>query len=310
MILPHEVLENDIQRARLQIAEASEGTQPERPKILYHYTNAQGLDGILRNHKFWATHHRFLNDSSELSYGISLYNEIIEEKLLKEDNEIKKDFLRKTLNPIESYSGFIQSYVSCFCERDDLLNQWRVYAGLGAGYAIGIRTNLIALRRGPSTPRPDIYFRKVEYDLQRQKALISHIIGLAFEILDRHTVGMSAGDAIPVIARCCAFSRENLLQYSLFFKNSAFLAEEEWRICFITVGSEQTDLIQYRPGQYGIVPYVALELEGPRKRLPIESITIGPTRDATGARLSLDGFARAQGYPFIKIRDSKIPLRF
>ena len=39
----------------------------EEHKKLYHYTNWDGLLGILNTKRLWATHYRFLNDSSEFT---------------------------------------------------------------------------------------------------------------------------------------------------------------------------------------------------------------------------------------------------
>lgn len=42
------------------------------PGLLWHYSDAAGMAGIVRTEKLWATDTRFLNDSTELAYGLSL----------------------------------------------------------------------------------------------------------------------------------------------------------------------------------------------------------------------------------------------
>jgi hypothetical protein len=37
---------------------------------LFHYTDANGLLGILRSRSLWATHFQSLNDTSEMHYAI------------------------------------------------------------------------------------------------------------------------------------------------------------------------------------------------------------------------------------------------
>ena len=37
----------------------------EEYETLYHYTTLEGLTGILEHRCLWATHYRYLNDSSE-----------------------------------------------------------------------------------------------------------------------------------------------------------------------------------------------------------------------------------------------------
>ena len=48
-------------------------SQPDPlPDRLYHYTDAGGLYGILKDKNLWATHAAYLNDSREFLYGMDL----------------------------------------------------------------------------------------------------------------------------------------------------------------------------------------------------------------------------------------------
>jgi len=40
--------------------------------LLYHYTTADGLKGIIEKNELWATSAYFLNDSAEITYGYGL----------------------------------------------------------------------------------------------------------------------------------------------------------------------------------------------------------------------------------------------
>jgi hypothetical protein len=42
------------------------------PKMLYHYTSSVGLLGIFKSKKIWTTKIHYLNDSSELSLGLTI----------------------------------------------------------------------------------------------------------------------------------------------------------------------------------------------------------------------------------------------
>jgi hypothetical protein len=46
---------------------------------LYHYTDAAGLDGIIKNQEVWFTSYTQLNDPSEISYGMAIASEILDE---------------------------------------------------------------------------------------------------------------------------------------------------------------------------------------------------------------------------------------
>src|SRR5437660_10589388 len=48
------------------------GLHSLRPRILYHYTDAAGLLGLLKTNRLWATNRRFMNDPTETEYAANL----------------------------------------------------------------------------------------------------------------------------------------------------------------------------------------------------------------------------------------------
>lgn len=144
----------------------------EAYKHLYHYTNYDGLRGILETQTLWATHYKNLNDSSEIEHlrprlEESLRNHISD--FIREDskrNYSRKRFWEKrggitkvarkeakilTDSLYESaFSGtedivpIASPYILSFCNHTDhsdyvkkngLLSQWRAYGEKG-GYAL------------------------------------------------------------------------------------------------------------------------------------------------------------------------------
>lgn len=144
----------------------------EHPE-LFHYTNAAGLTGIIRNQTLWATHHAYLNDSEEIRYfgkdrlpnllqtvGETYLNGLIakdQKKQLSIDKcggkrEIIDRFVKETLIAQENIlfgnqngkKPLTEPYITSFCTTKDednrvkdhgLLSQWRGY-GQEGGYAI------------------------------------------------------------------------------------------------------------------------------------------------------------------------------
>ena len=47
------------------------------PALLYHYTDSKGLLGIFETGKLRATEARYLNDATELEYGLGLAEEVL-----------------------------------------------------------------------------------------------------------------------------------------------------------------------------------------------------------------------------------------
>jgi hypothetical protein len=51
--------------------------------LVYHYTTAEGLKGIIENRCIWATNVNFLNDISEYHHGVDIVREEIKEYQVK-----------------------------------------------------------------------------------------------------------------------------------------------------------------------------------------------------------------------------------
>src|SRR6185312_14332716 len=144
--------------------------------LLFHYTTADGLKGIVEEDELWATSAYFLNDSAEITYGYGLLKEVLEGWIAanpKAENslclglarDLQHSFGQNLLNrdivdPI---------YLSCFCEQDNLLSQWRTY-GQAGGYSLGFKVQQEGVWDG-ITPEPCVYtarWVKVDYDKDQQ----------------------------------------------------------------------------------------------------------------------------------------------
>lgn len=298
--------------ASLRIGESRKHVQATPPPLLFHYTNAAGMRGILDSSRLWATNYRFLNDASEVSYAMALFTSVVQEQLANCDSDVVAEFLGRTLRTANAFEGMFDCYVACFCERDDLLNQWRVYAEAGGGYALGFHSREIGLRAGELQPSQDFMLRKVLYEEKLQRQLLSEVLSVAAETLHAATKGVSVADANNLIARCCQFVRAESADYLICFKHPAFSVEEEWRLCHV-VGPGEDDHVLFRDGAYGLTPYVSLDpspMAGVHMdRLPLARITHGPVSDPRNVRFALEKLLRTKGYAFAEVSGSMLPLR-
>lgn len=102
-------------------------------KTIYHYTNFDGLVGIIGSRKLRYTDYRYLNDPTEIIYGQNLICESILRSGIENKYELEKK-LRRLLKQINKDNYL---YVACFSHDDDKLSLWRYYANNGTGFAIG-----------------------------------------------------------------------------------------------------------------------------------------------------------------------------
>ncbi len=107
--------------------------EEDLPKVLYHYTAAAGLQGILRTRTMWATDVRYLNDAAELQHGLRIV--AAEVDALKQKGA-DPDLLKEWYAALKSSSNVLV-YVASFSTFDDSLSQWRAYARPW-GFALGL----------------------------------------------------------------------------------------------------------------------------------------------------------------------------
>ena len=99
-------------------------------KIYYHYTSLEKMWKILSGEELWATQAGFSNDNEELLKGIEVIRDIF-----KGVSWVDKELIDYSENVSLS---MLDSYIICFCEKDDKLSQWRAYCrdgGVSLGFA-------------------------------------------------------------------------------------------------------------------------------------------------------------------------------
>jgi hypothetical protein len=80
---------------------AMRSTESARQKLLYHYTTAESLLGIVQSRSLWATDIRFLNDTAEFSFARDV---LLREMLARADrlrNERVRLLIRKELAALQ-----------------------------------------------------------------------------------------------------------------------------------------------------------------------------------------------------------------
>jgi hypothetical protein len=257
---------------------------PESP--LYHYTNANGLIGILRSKTIWASSIHHLNDTQEYKHAVGM----ISDELKKRIDEVNP-FTLHPGHPIESLHLLQENlhslekttvYVASFSEQKDVLSQWRGYCKEGDGYSIGFMPQILTCLNGKGHQ-----LVKCVYRPEDQRSLCNALIDSYLEI-DAKFVGKRT------LWRHGSKS-EWRTKFSLLaaaIKHEGFQEEVEWRL----VGKEDDNIIvEFRSGRSGVVPYIEIRLVEDETNVPVAELVIGPTDDKEasliGARKIMERYA-------------------
>lgn len=246
----------------------------------YHYTNTEGLLGILDSNELWLTDSKFLNDPYEKTHGLNViaietnhglinqYKNLIE--LMKNqttnqipinDDEFK--FYELFYDEHNEFSEIINNhptFIISFCENGDLLSQWKGYSNYGKGFSIGF--NKEAFNKIPGT-----LFGKVIYSNKEKVSMVAKVIKHHIDYYKKITESNKKEVAGSFFY--------NMSLLSIFFKEGFFEEENEWRLVLHDMAA--IEKIFFKSSDYGVTPFVKISINPIIDK--IDKIIIGPKYD-------------------------------
>ena len=287
----------------------------DTPEILYHYTDARGLYGILTKKQIWASSYRFMSDYQEFKYGFDLISELFPGQLPIQtlgldfsENAAYLNFAevlrrKKTFYDIDIL--FIASFSAA--AEGDSLGQWRGYAGLHSGYSLGFCSNDL------KSINSEIQLIACCYDKQQQRKELKELIDKYYLIAQKQIESDSHDSSYdPRYDSFYWFTRiateygvKELADLCAKFKHPAFKEEEEWRLVVGPLFNNED--ICYREGERMIIPYVKIDFC--TTGLPLKRIIVGPGPHKERNAQSLRQMLIRQGLAEVEVSPSKVPFR-
>ncbi len=270
-------------------------------EILYHYTDFQALDGILRHTQLRVNNVLNMNDAAEMRHFMGGLCSAVVKRLHAEgkteqaiqvqklfDEELKKEF---------SYSA----YAACFSLYRDDAAQWERYGNRGRGVCIAFRGEFLQ-----KMAEGDLALRTVFY----QDDMTEHVLVDIFYRLVQNSTELSPEN--PDIKR----AMNDAWTCSVAFKHPSFSSEKEVRLVIFPFERQGFDVKPYyHITAERIKKYYPLNIASMCKRVGISleeliaEIIIGP--ESTQATWILQDYLRDNGlYGLAKrVSLSNCPLR-
>ncbi|MCF3940639.1 DUF2971 domain-containing protein [Gordonia tangerina] len=308
----------------------------ELPDLLYHYTDATAMMGIVApgawpvdypesakvyQHaaKLWASDSRYMNDQLELRFGADIFCRHLREaaKTPEVDDNLGNAFsaVAEAFETQPVYDWGFRCFAASFSAERDLLSQWRGYGGGTGGFAIGFTWDALAghtyafhpqsTAMGTTPFRTEL--RKVGYGEAEAERRAE---GFVSSTVDR----WNSTGAQTVIRRGDRphelFLAGELFREVATIKHEAFAEEQEWRLWAI---SEARYPVNVRPGRSGLVPYlevgVNLRMGGQCVHPTIGEIVVGPHPDKSGQVAATREFLKSQQHDPQLVTASNVPFR-
>lgn len=260
---------------------------------IYHYTDLNGLKGIIETGSLWATHFAFLNDSNELVHGINCLENALQ--------YLKDDFNPKTLTSIQQALTHFKMhrashvYNLSFCLEPDLLSQWRGYS---TTQGVCLEFDDEELMASLELSSYQVFKNQVIYTKEDSTLEARDEILTFFNTLDVQDA-ISQDVMIEMV-------HATKLAHSLppFFKNDGFQEEKEFRMVILPDGPFED--VNFRINANGLVPYLILKAKG---KLPLRNIQIGPRSNRSMMREGISFLLQSKGYKDIRISFTETPFR-
>ncbi len=259
---------------------AKESSKSDSVNELFHYTNSEGLLGIIKNGEFWATHHKFHTDETEIKYGIELLKSKMLEYSENETDKTKKEVIRdfcKRAHVVSNYAQHILDYYTVSFSSDNASKLlWKEYGDKGKGYTLSyniddfdVQSTGLDIEKFSNYDIKSILI-KICYEEEQEK-----IIRAFYELIKSDIAEETNADLMD---KYCKW------YYSLpvSFKNPFYEFENEWRILYKT-SQLSKDKISFRSkkDENIPIPYIKIEV------IPIIKITVGYNNDFEKSRKSL-----------------------
>jgi hypothetical protein len=247
---------------------------PKQPdELLYHYTSVESFVSIINGGELWASHIRYLNDTSEQRL---IWDHV--RRRIKARLDAADEAERIRLLPFQSLASSppeLDIYVLSF-SRDggDRLSQWRAYGG-HAGVTIGFDSGELKKRctafttaasRNQPFPMGFAILNSVHYIEAPGDERSDQIIDLFI-------------DNPNVTEHESRFTKEEVfgrrISLQSFLKHKAFHEESEWRIAIFDLPEGS---VRFRTRKSMMIPYTPFDLGrgGPVWPL-ISHVIVGPS---------------------------------
>jgi Protein of unknown function (DUF2971) len=265
--------------------------QSKEGEIVWHYTNAAGLIGIIESGYVRGTNYAFMNDALEFEYGCAVADEVLVQLQARPDGS---GFFSRIAEELKQFTKESEIYLACFSGFGDDLSQWRGYSSGPDRFSLGIA--IAELNQGePDTLRQ----RAVEYERSIQQQDIRNFLLRAWE-----TVKTEGG--VELESAAATMLVPFLFDILCFYKDERFAAEKEWRVAKRLNTSELTE-VGFSDSPAGLRAYLPLCGSSERASLPLKTVNFLSAHPARADKF-VTMLLRKAGYLNVTVMKSGIPF--
>lgn len=243
-------------------------------RILYHYTDFQALDGILRCAELRVNNVLNMNDAAEMSHFMSGLCNAVAKRLASEGDEKGAERVRDLFKEELKKEFFYSSYAACFSLYRDDAAQWERYGNRGHGVCIAFRGEFLE-----KIAVGELSLQTVFYEDDMKEHNLAKVF---YRLMKQEEEPLEKRLLIKV-------AMKNAWIQSVVFKHPSFSSEREVRLVLSPFGKEYFGVKPcYHITKERIKKYYPLNLNTMCEKIGIhleeliEEIIIGPESTQSG----------------------------
>lgn len=268
------------------------------PESIWHYTDANGLNEILKSDRMRATNIKCLKDKTEFEYGKVLVKRVLAQK--ESESTDLKPLLYKVGQSIDLFRTQRDVYIVCFSTERDSSYLWPDYGAGGNGYSIAFISPRLNFVRHKN---PNLRWCKVEYEETKQVSVLGAVVECWCSWV-RRNVDLNRQLQSDVITKASEFLAYDLIRYLCRFKDETkYKKEAEWRLVYAADSQESSERHKFL--DLSVEP---LSHGAECGKLPIREVMHGPNLDPVMARESLESLLHRHKYLTVCASSSSVTL--
>ena len=282
------------------------------PRLIYHFTDADGLIGIIQHRSLRGTLATALTDKSEMKVALEVAKGLIAARLKIKPTLFDRFFHTFIEKPAVFDAGKIplRPGVISFCESAALSVHWTHYGRSGTGFALGFSPSKLAVG--------GLRVVKVIYGVEQQREVIRSLLAEASRVTLKTVQSMTKrGEIDHVLVKAAHMTAAFIKGSAALFKNEAFQYEREWRLTFFFdhEGGPSPDGYKFTGGYRSVNGRVCpfADLQYPKDRFPLKQIVIGYSSSTDKhddeIQLLLEDGLGVEAASKVRVRRSTVPIR-
>jgi hypothetical protein len=208
------------------------------------------------------------------------------EKRRVEITKLADEALADKLASAIDTAASVPAFVASFCDKANLLSQWRGYAN-GGGYSIEFDPQVLqgALQQAKFDSARGIF--RVVYKESEQRDLVQFVLSRLVDSVPK-AIARFRGDLNECAEELGAALFGQLAMLGPLFKDESFHEESEWRLVVWQSNPDAWVLENFRSVHGRIVPYIIISFDSSDASI-ISRVTVGPNAEN---ELASDGVRR------------------